>query len=251
MTDDHHRFGAFCLNGVMSTSYGIILTAPPTEEFAQRDVDMISIPGRSGDLVIDNGGFKNITITYDCAILPIHGADFRDAVINAMNYLRKFSNGYVRLQDVFSPDYYRMAMAANAVSVRSIMDRAGEFKLKLNCKPQRYLCSGDYAHDHTNGSVIFNSSAYAAKPLIKVTGTGSGSVTVGTVTVQIKNMTVAPLYLDCETMNAYRQTGDGAVENANSDIFAPEFPVLRSGDNAVTFSGGVTGITITPRWWTL
>ena len=52
--------------------------------------------------------------------------------------------------------------------------------------------------------------------------------------------------LDSDTQNAYL----GAV-NLNSTISAPEFPTLPAGESAVRWTGGITGVEIIPRWWTL
>ena len=51
-------------------------------------------------------------------------------------------------------------------------------------------------------------------------------------------------------MNAYRKKADGRG-NANADIRAEKFPILKNGDNSISFSGGVTEIQIIPRWWEL
>ena len=41
-------------------------------------------------------------------------------------------------------------------------------------------------------------------------------------------------------------------ENKNGTIsLLPEFPKLGPGASAVSFSGGITEVLITPRWWTL
>jgi phage-related protein len=52
--------------------------------------------------------------------------------------------------------------------------------------------------------------------------------------------------LDCDLQNAYNGNG-----NRNMYIDAPEFPVLKNGENKISFSGGITKIQIIPRWWEL
>ena len=36
-----------------------------------------------------------------------------------------------------------------------------------------------------------------------------------------------------------------------SVVFASGFPELKSGMNLITFTGGITSIEITGRWWTI
>ena len=87
----------------------------------------------------------------------------------------------------------------------------------------------------------YNPTPFDAKPLIKVTGTG---------TVQINDVTIAisesPTTIDCEAMEAYNGT-----ESRNGDIVLTpnEFPTLHEGMNEVEAGSGITALEITPRWW--
>ena len=76
-----------------------------------------------------------------------------------------------------------------------------------------------------------------------------GTVSVNGTTVEIKSIS-GTMYLDCELENAYSVSA-GAPKNENANIYAPDFPVLSPGDNAVQFTGGITSVAITPRWWEL
>ena len=68
---------------------------------------------------------------------------------------------------------------------------------------------------------------------------------IGEYSVQFKNIEEYVM-LDCDTQNAYKGT-----ENKNNTISAATFPKLEHGENQIGWSGGITGIEITPRWWTL
>jgi phage-related protein len=54
------------------------------------------------------------------------------------------------------------------------------------------------------------------------------------------------LNIDCDRMDVYRLPS----ENRNS-LMTGDFPVLSSGDNIVSYSGGITSVTITPKFWTI
>lgn len=242
--------GTFKLNNVSAEDYGIILTAPPVETFAKRDVETIAIPGRSGDLVLDNGRYSNVAMEYACAVIPPTGKTLREAVVEAVAFLRQLSS-YARLEDTFHPDHYFMAMAVDAVSVESIMEKAGVFTMPLQRKPQKFLISGETAKSFSSsGSAITNPTKFPSKPLIRLSGSGSGTLTIGGKVVRIDAVT-SYFYLDCEAMNAYRKSGSNAPENKNNVIYAPEFPELAPGSNTVSWTGGITSVQITPRWWTL
>ena len=97
-----------------------------------------------------------------------------------------------------------------------------------------------------NGSILTNPTKYTAKPIIEVSGSGSGSITVGRRTIEIKNI-ANTITIDSELQEVY---SDGV--NQNSNVIAPEgLPILEAGENVISYSGGITNVTISPRWWTI
>ena len=49
--------GVIIFNGIPSTNYGIHVEKPPVYATPERDYEVVHIPGRNGDLVIDNGSW--------------------------------------------------------------------------------------------------------------------------------------------------------------------------------------------------
>ena len=50
--------------GKDSTDFGIYISGAGTFDAPERDTKSISIPGRNGDLTLDNGRYKNIRVEY-------------------------------------------------------------------------------------------------------------------------------------------------------------------------------------------
>lgn len=105
----------------------------------ERDVTKVSIPGRSGDLLLDNGRFKNVTVEYDCLIAS------DDAVRDFNNLVAwlKSMKGYQRIEECFHPDEYRLGIFYPVISAKSADRKTINFKLKADCKPQRFLKEGE------------------------------------------------------------------------------------------------------------
>lgn len=232
---------SFSINGRESTEFGIILTETPRMTIAQRDVKSISIPGRSGDLVIDNGRYKNVTQKYKCVLIA---DDMREAIRTAMGWL--CANSYVRLEDSFDPSVFRYGRCSNAVEVESQMEKGGTFEIDFDCKPQRYLKGGAKAETVKNGGTLYNPTRETAKPLIEAACTGSGTITVNGTVIEVNYTGV--LYLDCETQNAYSVSA-GVMESQNRNVKAWEYPSLDPGTNEIGFTGAINEVKITPRWW--
>lgn len=112
-----------------------------------RDVTQIHVPGRNGDILVDNGGWNNVDVTYSsCCIL----SNFRENVAKLRGYLLA-NPGYHELTDPYNPDEVRYAEFRGPFTPEAFTSRgnnAGMFDLTFNCKPQRFLRESMIAHDY-------------------------------------------------------------------------------------------------------
>lgn len=233
--------------GHCSTEFGIYVERAPDHVTAQRKVETVEIPGRNGLLTVDDGSYNNVECVYEIAFQEQSSPANSARDITA--WLQR-ERGYQRLEDSYDPDVFRMALFVGPLEVTSYLRRFGRTKLKFNCKPQRFLKSGEEKLTFTDPATLQNPTAFPALPLIVVHGTGAGTVTIGNATVQIREI-ADQITLDCDLQDAYRQVGEGAPESKNSDIYALDFPQLLVGNNPVSWDGGVVKVEIIPRWWTL
>ena len=225
--------GYFVFGGKCSKDYGLYISGSGAFNAPERDVELVEVPGKNGSLVLDNGRFKNITVTYPAFIRH----KFKNLSGAAREWLLHAS-GYVRLEDSYNPEYYRLARFGGPLDFDTkVLNRAGECNLSFDCKPQRYLADGDFIVDVAGIIQMFNPTPFPALPLIRVYGS-SGTLMVGEVIVQISDI---PGYLDidCELMNACKGT-----MNCNSKINAQKFPTLPSGQTGVAYEGSIQPINM-------
>lgn len=226
---------------VDTRAFGVGIFGDQLAKAPERDQEFVKVPGRDGDLILDNGRYNNITVSYKAYIID----NYNENIKGLRNALMS-RKGYQRLQDTVNPEEYRLAKAIPFEIDEHGVLRAAEFTMQFICKPQRFLVAGDIPIEVTGAATILNQYEESAKPLIRAYGTGSFSI--GGVSVQI---TSANGYtdIDCELQEAFKDT---LATNCNSYIVLPQgkFPVLAPGDNAVTISG-LTKLEITPRWWIL
>ena len=52
--------GYFTYNGVSTATYGIYITGDATYNIVNRNLDLQSVVGRSGDVVVDGGNYTNV-----------------------------------------------------------------------------------------------------------------------------------------------------------------------------------------------
>lgn len=209
------------------------------------DVSATSVPGRNGDIILENAKagqrrFQNVEITYEAFFfdgLPAKTAAVKSWLLSP--------TGYQKLADTYDSDFFRMAVCTEALEFTVKSQRAATMKLKFNCKPQRWSVTGQRVVRLEQPGTIRNPFRFPSQPLIRVYGSGGGSITVGGLHIVLHTIHDY-VDLNCETQNAYNRNGF-----CNTDIYAEDFPELMSGKNEITWEGGVTAVEITPRWWTL
>lgn len=174
--------------GISSSDYGIFISGEGVYNAPERNVELVSVPGRNGDLTIDKGSFANITIEYPCFTFAKSQAEFRRKVNDFKNALMS-QVGYQKLVDDYHPDDYRMALYINGLEVDPVhIGRAGSFTLQFVCKPQRYLISGEDEVTVSDGDVINNPTLYDAEPLLMIEGYGDVEFNGHKVTVENATM---------------------------------------------------------------
>lgn len=166
------NFKTFTFDGENSANFGVYITGKGVFNAPERNVEMIDIHGRNGAFALDHGNFNNIEVTYPAGIFADTEADFAQAVSDLRNWLCS-KVGYVRLEDDYNPNEYRMAIYKSGLDVDHDMLIAGEFELTFDCKPQRFLKSGETAISITSGDTIKNPTRFDSNPMFEVYGYGN------------------------------------------------------------------------------
>lgn len=235
--------GIVVFNGISSQDLHIQVQTEPSYDFPEKDYEVTHVPGRNGDIVIDQGSWQNVSRKYNLA-MDAGKISYTEVASKLVQWLHSAS-GYARLEDSYEPDFYRMAMYKDSGSISNIFNKAGQIDVEFTCKPQRYFKSGEAADIFVASSEYRNPTDFPAKPLIKIHGSGSGVVGIGTYTVTINDI-IDGMIVDSEQQDTYKDH-----MNCNSKVSITEYPKLVSGNNAISIYGGVTSIEIIPRWWTL
>ena len=127
------------IGGVNLDTFNCHLLMPGISSAPERDVSIVAVPGRNGDVVIDSNRFKNKTVQYKCVI---DGSDSQYDFERMMAWLKSLK-GYQRIEECYHPDYYRMGTFNAAVDPDTQNTQQVAFTLTANCKPQRYLLNGE------------------------------------------------------------------------------------------------------------
>ena len=239
----------FIFNGQSSLELGIKIKSKNTYSSAKRDLSLVSIPGRDGDLINSNKRFNNATVSYTCYLPAKSIAELAAKIRNVKKWLFVDSDSYHELTDSYDSTFMRYAIFNSKLDIADEARVIGTFTITFSCQPFRYLISSLDAEEITSGSVLYNPFPFASKPYLKITGSGNIVVTIanskGTFVYHFNNVSG---YVECdsELMNCYKST-----TLKNSDFVADAFPLLQYGDNTISWTGTVTKVEIKTRWWCL
>ena len=204
----------FTFGGVKSSDYGIYISGEGVFDAPKRAVEMVSVPGRNGALALDQGYYENITVTYPAFNHEGSMSDFRTKLANFRNAIAS-KIGYQRLTDTFHSDEYRMAMFVDGVEIKPIKyNTASEFEIKFQCKPQRYLTTGETVQTIANsGDTLTNPTQYDSSPLLAVKG--YGTIDIAGQQIELDNSPLGDVLLASNKSTATK-TGDAQTHTITS-----------------------------------
>ena len=220
-----------------------------------RSVDFIEVPGRNGDLLIDNGNYTNTTAIFDVIITE----DIEENT-NRLKYLLYSQKGYQKLYDSDLKGFYRMASFNSGFEILST--EGGVVRIEFDCKPFKYDIAGDepiilqYSDDKPSGSFYLENPYFEeSKPAIRVYAdlgyNEESSITINEKSIYFldrPNNWFGAL-IDTDMQFVYREMAD-RNENLNRYVSSVDLS-LKAGVNKISFGGAIKKLEVYPRWVTL
>lgn len=275
--------GVIYFNGISSKDIGIEVETYPRYEIPEKNVTTYEIPGRNGNIVVDNGTFKNAITSYDVSFLAEDG-EYNSQIHKIAAWLYSPS-GYAILEDSYDIEHYRMARISSSTDFENLFNKAGKATLEFDCKPQRFLKNGDKSRiiktkiNAVISTKLHNPTLFNSNPIIKIYNQSKTDTTkrisyfkIGDTTINfsdlIQNTTelsydLINIVIDFETHNAYYYNSNDEESKkyalsayAYSKLFDKCINLV-PGDNLITLNlvsvsaNNIVYMEIIPRWWTL
>lgn len=135
-----NKLHSFTYNGFNSFDYGVYIKTKGTYNSGARSVTEITVPGRNGTIIIDNGNFENVKIPYNCRVLPVPAKynSFAEQTEAIKNWLYEDVGNYLQLTDTYDPTHYRLAAFTAALDFTVVKKGALDVTITFNCKPDKY-----------------------------------------------------------------------------------------------------------------
>ena len=229
-------------NGINSLEYNLYISGDKAFNSAEKDYEKVSIPGRNGDFFLFNNRYRNVTRSYSAILFGRQDREYRLLARDIKAWLLS-ANGYCILEDSYNPDEYCYAQFLGPIDLDTRLLQAAELTLQFDCRPERFLKSGNEVTEVTSSTTIENPTLFTSKPLLKVYGTGNFLMNDISVTI---NESEDYLYIDSDIESIYKND-----ILFNNNVTIGDFPVLKPGENIITLNEDITKIDIIPRWYTL
>lgn len=246
----------FYFGDTFSTEVGLRVEGIPDLGTAQRDGELIPMPGKSRDDYINLGRYKNVEFSLNVALVQKGSKTVRemiDDVVNAYAYLQ----GYQYFEDSDHYGFMTEAVLTNFGDFRREMRRVGKAVMKFSRDPFWYNLSGVGPQDvsllpEIPTKVFTNPYKLISKPIIEIKTTPGSPVTFqfsitdsdGTET-EFGGTNIsggATVVIDCEK-ETFKVNGIFATFNIPKGF--------GTGDNVFKLLFGksrISSIKITPRW---
>lgn len=274
---NHFQRATFFWNGQPSSKYIAYLQEPPKFTIPKKRLDIVSVPGRNGDVIFDLDSYDNVSVEYD-VVIGDEQHNLETCIDKFVGWMHSVS-GYGCLADHYSglnitqnrPQYFRYAALDSELNIENIVREAGKLSLKFNCKPFKY----DWRYSDAdldsaikkailikaNGTDINNIYAFSAKPVIIVKGDiGSElTLTIGSSKYKLLVKTADPIFIDSPLDDVYSMSSLGVIENQNGNLFVLSGPdslplLAKSITTPVSYevvTGAISEVKVIPNLCTL
>lgn len=222
--------------GIRSDELNLVVEHYPTRTFPEKSYEVVEVPGRDADVVIDNGNFKNYRQTYSVFIdsFDPESPKYQRIASKVAEWLLG-NPGYQRLEDSYDPDFYRMAYYSGGSEFSNFFNTYGRGSIEFTCAPRRFSKQGEYPVDVTSNSTLINPFIFKADPIYEISGSS--------ITVNGHTMTFGSSGVIIDVARHTAKTPLGVAVSVTSG----DYEDLKLGKTN-TFGGSYK---VTPRWWTI
>lgn len=237
--------GNLKFNGKSTEDLGLVIQTPPSYTFPEKDISSVHIPGRNGDLYINTNSYKNVERTYSIAKGFRKGTKLYTNSQEILAWLTSSNGNYARLEDTYDDEVYRLAVFNASGSFVNYFDKATSIDITFQCKPQRFLKSGEKPVIYESSiAEIENPSHYYSLPEITLINVPSEVSDILMMTVEdnngksISNITLSHISdsdttvkIDSENQTVVNGSGNNISEKLG--LNGANFPELREGKTVI------------------
>ena len=127
----------FEYNGISSLDLGLRIESKNVFSAPKYEVKFQSIPGRDGDLILPNGRFPNVQITYSVFLPAKTKEQLADKLAAVKAWLFYQPDRYHELRDSYDTTGFRKAVINTQLDIEDQLNKIGVFTVSFSCLPFR------------------------------------------------------------------------------------------------------------------
>ena len=217
-------------NGINSKDLGIRIERHNNFSSPQRVVERIKVPGRTGEIIIDDNSYENIIFEYEF-ILDCKESDLASKSEEIASWLH---NDYTYKTLTFSnSNKIYNAVVINKIDISRMFKQFGKALVTF----EAYEIPNSLNERNTfiikDSGIFQNNFNRELKPVLKVVGEGDCSISINSQEVILKGLE-GGLIIDCYNLDCYKEEGNKII-NCNNKMIGM-FPILSVGENKITTS---------------
>lgn len=249
----------FSFNGVSLSSFGGRIIEAPRHTIATRDKTFTKIYGQSGDELIDNGSYNNVTFSVEIGFFTFVSQQTAQQLASAIiNWLAPLQDGYYVYRDSENTGYFTRAALVNFDQVEQEMRTFLKAMLTFNRVPFWYSDSGQTSVTFYNGgasNTLNNPEIYDSEPIYKFNQwrpyTDKVNISVNSTAVSFTTSAHPTTYYIDNVAKQFYKISAGS----KNYLGIIQLPNLRPGSNTISFdlndgslSAGSFNLEIIPNW---
>ncbi len=197
-------------------------------------VETVKVPGRDGELTLSGmPSYEAMVLECECMVPSV------DKISAAAAWLT--GRGDLVLGN--DPDYAYDAQVIDEIRFEKILRGHAHrrFTVPFLCQPLKKKATTEPNIELTAPGTVVNIGHVPSRPLIKIQGSGNVVLAVGAYSLSITDISTSIL-IDSDLGMATAGTVNESYKVSGA------WPLLVVGNNAVSWTGTVSKVTITPRW---
>lgn len=214
---------SFTFNGVNCESLGMKVQRYPARPFPQRKQTVYKVPGRSGDLIVDENAFENVKQEYEVYVGEGSGRSMQERLTAVAEWLLS-PRGYCVLTDSYDQNIKRLARFVGGVEFLNSLNKFGSATAVFDCKPQRYPVTDveltETLESGVNTITLPDSGLMDSYPLLEILAVGANTsfrVLAGDlqITVPARGTAISKIVIDWETQSVYNAYNGSVPSNTS------------------------------------
>lgn len=204
---------------------GIIVEETPKISKGKKNIDIYTIPGRSGFLSIDNGTYDSFVISVSCHFNE--NANFDE--------IKEYLDGYGTISLDGQREY--TGIIQNSISFEKVL-MFNKFVVQFLVNPiAEDINSTTYNVESSSDILTISGATAEINPIIEITGSGNATITINNKSFVLYDMD-GKFILDCKSKVITKDR----INVSNKMQY--DFPKLYNGENTIDYVGNISEFKI-------